>query len=144
MQGEYTGKPIFKHRYIGMAEDDIREEIDRLQGEVFELQQLLQLYSRDTGELKQNIFEAQMRNEKLIKGLEIKVQKLQDALDYTKPMKAQMDGLIKEFELNLESVYNHDGVKKQQRDIRIFSILTGINTFLILCAIGLLGYSIFF
>ena len=144
MQGEYTGKPIFKHRYIGMAEDDIREEIDRLQGEVFELQQLLQLYSRDTGELKQNIFEAQMRNEKLIKGLEIKVQNLQDALDYTKPMKAQMDGLIKEFELNLESVYNHDGVKKQQRDIRIFSILTGINTFLILCAIGLLGYSIFF
>ena len=144
MQGEYTGKPIFKHRYIGMAEDDIREEIDRLQGEVFELQQLLQLYSRDTGELKQNIFEAQMRNEKLIKSLEIKVQNLQDALDYTKPMKSQMDGIIKEFELNLESVYDHDGVKKQQRDIKIFSVLTAINTVLILCAIGLLGYSIFF
>lgn len=144
MQGEYTGKPIFKHRYIGMAEDDIREEIDRLQGEVFELQQLLQIYSRDTGELKQNIFEAQMRNEKLIKSLEIKVQNLQDALDYTKPMKSQMDGIIKEFELNLESVYDHDGVKKQQRDIKIFSVLTAINTVLILCAIGLLGYSIFF
>ena len=144
MQGEYTGKPIFKHRYIGMSEDDVREEIDRLQGEVFELQQLLQLYSRDSGETKQNIFEAQMRNEKLIRGLEIKVQNLQDALDYTKPMKTQMDGLIKEFELNLESVYNHDGVKKQQRDIKIFSVLTAINTVLILCAIGLLGYSIFF
>ena len=51
---------------------------------------------------------------------------------------------IKEFELNLESVYDHDGVKKQQRDIKIFSVLTAINTVLILCAIGLLGYSIFF
>ena len=27
MQGEYKGKPIFRHRYVGMDEDAIREEI---------------------------------------------------------------------------------------------------------------------
>ena len=144
MKGEFSGKSIFKHRYICMAEDDIRQEIDRLQGEVFELQQLLQLYAIENGEIKQKIYESQTTNEKLCRSVETKVQNLQDALDYTKPVKAQMDNLIKEFELNLESVYNHDGVKKQQRDIRIFSAFTAINTLLLLCLIGLLSYSIFF
>ena len=81
MKGEFSGKSIFKHRYIGMAEDDIRQEIDRLQGEVFELQQLLQLYAIENGEIKQKIYESQTTNEKLCRSVQTKIQNLQDALD---------------------------------------------------------------
>ncbi len=144
MQGEYIGHTIFKHRYIGMDEDAIRQEIDRLQKEVADLEQMLEYYRHDNVEVRKNISESQERTEKLLKSLDTRVQNVQDAFEYTKPMKSQMDSLLKEFEVKLESLYNHEGIKKQQRNVSILTTLTVINTILIVCTIGLIGYTILF
>ena len=144
MQGEYNGKPIFKHRYIGMNEEEIRAEIDRLQSEIYSMEEYLEFYRKDNVQLRGEITAAQQQNEKLLRSLEFKVQNLQDALDYTKPLKSRLDTIVKEFEVNLESLYNTEGIKKQQRNVSVLTTLTVINTILILCVIGLVGFSIFF
>ncbi|MBE5911483.1 hypothetical protein [Pseudobutyrivibrio sp.] len=144
MQGEYTGKPIFKHRYLGMSEDDIRQEIDRLQGEVYQLEEMLEAYRRDNVDIHKAVADAQQQNEKLLKSLGLRVQDMHDALDYTKPLKTQMESLLKEFEVNLENLYNYENVKRQKKNVSIIVALTVINTILALSMTAMIVYLILF
>lgn len=144
MQGEYTGKPIFKHRYLGMDEDDIRQEIDRLQEEVYQLEEMLEAYRHDNVELHKAVSDAQQQNEKLLKSLGIRVQDLHDSLDYTKPLKSQMESMLKEFEVSLENIYNYENVKTQKKNVAIITVLVVINTVLTLGMLGMVTYLILF
>ncbi len=144
MQGEYTGKPIFKHRYLGMSEDDIRQEIDRLQGEVYQLEEMLEAYRRDNVDIHKAVADAQQQNEKLLKSLGLRVQDMHDALDYTKPLKTQMESLLKEFEVNLENLYNYENVKRQKKNVSIIVALTVINTIFALSMTAMIVYLILF
>jgi chromosome segregation ATPase len=144
MQGEYTGKPIFKHRYLGMSEDDIRQEIDRLQGEVYQLEEMLEAYRRDNVDIHKAVADEQQQNEKLLKSLGLRVQDMHDALDYTKPLKTQMESLLKEFEVNLENLYNYENVKRQKKNVSIIVALTVINTIFALSMTAMIVYLILF
>ncbi len=144
MQNEYNGKPIFRHRYVSMDEESIRGEIDRLQGEIYAMQQTLELFGHDNNDIKQQVADSQERNEKLLKSLEAKVNDLKDSLDYGTPLKKQLDNVTKDFSAKIEEVYNADRLKKQEKSISTLTSLTVINTILLIVLIGLIGYSILF
>jgi seryl-tRNA synthetase len=144
MQNEYNGKPIFRHRYVSMDEESIRGEIDRLQGEIYAMQQTLELFGHDNNDIKQQVADNQERNEKLLKSLEAKVNDLKDSLDYGTPLKKQLDNVTKDFSAKIEEVYNADRLKKQERSMSTLTSLTVINTILLIVLIGLIGYSILF
>lgn len=144
MQNEYNGKPIFRHRYVSMDEESIRGEIDRLQGEIYAMQQTLELFGHDNNDIKQQVADNQERNEKLLKSLETKVNDLKDSLDYGTPLKKQLDNVTKDFSAKIEEVYNADRLKKQERSMSTLTSLTVINTILLIVLIGLIGYSILF
>ena len=144
MQNEYNGKPIFRHRYVSMDEESIRGEIDRLQGEIYAMQQTLELFGHDNNDIKQQVADNQERNEKLLKSLETKVNDLKDSLDYGTPLKKQLDSVTKDFSAKIEEVYNADRLKKQERSMSNLTSLTVINTILLIVLIGMIGYSILF
>jgi len=144
MQNEYNGKPIFRHRYVSMDEESIRGEIDRLQGEIYAMQQTLELFGHDNNDIKQQVADNHERNEKLLKSLEAKVNDLKDSLDYGTPLKKQLDNVTKDFSAKIEEVYNADRLKKQERSMSTLTSLTVINTILLIVLIGLIGYSILF
>ena len=144
MQNEYNGKPIFRHRYVSMDEESIRGEIDRLQGEIYAMQQTLELFGHDNNDIKQKVADNQERNEKLLKSLETKVNDLKDSLDYGTPLKKQLDNVTKDFSAKIEEVYNADRLKKQEKSMSTLTSLTVINTILLIVLIGLIGYSILF
>jgi len=144
MQNEYNGKPIFRHRYVSMDEESIRGEIDRLQGEIYAMQQTLELFGHDNNDIKQQVADNQERNEKLLKSLETKVNDLKDSLDYGTPLKKQLDNVTKDFSAKIEEVYNADRLKKQEKSMSTLTSLTVINTILFIVLIGLIGYSILF
>ena len=144
MQNEYNGKPIFRHRYVSMDEESIRGEIDRLQGEMYAMQQTLELFGHDNNDIKQQVADNQERNEKLLKSLETKVNDLKDSLDYGTPLKKQLDNVTKDFSAKIEEVYNADRLKKQEKSMSTLTSLTVINTILLIVLIGLIGYSILF
>jgi seryl-tRNA synthetase len=144
MQNEYNGKPIFRHRYVSMDEESIRGEIDRLQGEIYAMQQTLELFGHDNNDIKQKVADNQERNEKLLKSLETKVSDLKDSLDYGTPLKKQLDNVTKDFSAKIEEVYNADRLKKQEKSMSTLTSLTVINTILLIVLIGLIGYSILF
>ncbi len=144
MQGEFRGKPIFTHRYVGMDEDSIREEIERLQGEIYSMQTALDLYSKDNSEIRKVINDGQANNEKLLKGVEIKLQDLRDSLDYGTPVKKQLEDASKEFTTRLEEVYNKDRLAKSERNISALIALSIVNTIIIVLLLILVGYSILF
>ena len=144
MQNEYNGKPIFRHRYVSMDEESIRGEIDRLQGEIYAMQQTLELFGHDNNDIKQQVADNQEHNEKLLKSLETKVNDLKDSLDYGTPLKKQLDNVTKDFSAKIEEVYNADRLKKQERSMSTLTSLTVINTILLIVLIGLIGYSILF
>ncbi len=144
MQNEYNGKPIFRHRYVSMDEESIRGEIDRLQGEIYAMQQTLELFGHDNNDIKQQVADNQERNEKLLKSLETKVNDLKDSLDYGTPLKKQLDNVTKDFSAKIEEVYNADRLKKQEKSMSTLTSLTVINTILLIVLIGLIGYSILF
>ena len=144
MQNEYNGKPIFRHRYVSMDEESIRGEIDRLQGEIYAMQQTLELFGHDNNDIKQQVADNQERNEKLLKSLETKVSDLNDSLDYGTPLKKQLDNVTKDFSAKIEEVYNADRLKKQEKSMSTLTSLTVINTILLIVLIGLIGYSILF
>ncbi|WP_033153869.1 hypothetical protein [Pseudobutyrivibrio ruminis] len=144
MQNEYNGKPIFRHRYVSMDEESIRGEIDRLQGEIYAMQQTLELFGHDNNDIKQQVADNQERNEKLLKSLEKKVNDLKDSLDYGTPLKKQLDNVTKDFSAKIEEVYNADRLKKQEKSMSTLTSLTVINTILLIALIGLIGYSILF
>ncbi|MCR5580060.1 MAG: hypothetical protein K6F66_00600 [Pseudobutyrivibrio sp.] len=142
MQGEYRGKPIFSHRYIGMDEDSIRAEIDRLQGELYSMEEALDFYSRDNRQIQEDISANQVKNEKLLRSMELKIQDLQDKLDYGTPVKTQLANVTKEFTEKLDEVYNADRLKNHEKSISTLIGISIANTILILILIGLVCYSI--
>ncbi len=144
MPEEFKGPHIFRHRYIGLSEEDIRGEIDRLQGEIYAMQDALEFFSKDNREIKEQVAQGQESNEKLLRGLEAKVQNLQDALDYGAPIKAQIDTATKEFTEKMEAALNTERMKKQERSMATITRLVVFDTILLLAAVGLLGYTILF
>ena len=144
MQNEYNGKPIFRHRYVSMDEESIRGEITRLQGEIYAMQETLELFGHDNNDIKQQVAENQEQNEKLLKSLETRVTELKDSLDYGTPLKKQLDNVTKDFSAKIEEVYNADRLKKQEQSMSVLTSLTVINTVLLVVLIGLIGYSILF
>lgn len=144
MQNEYNGKPIFRHRYVSMDEESIRGEITRLQGEIYAMQETLELFGHDNNDIKQQVAENQEQNEKLLKSLETRVTDLRDSLDYGTPLKKQLDNVTKDFSAKIEEVYNADRLKKQEQSMSVLTSLTVINTVLLVVLIGLIGYSILF
>ena len=144
MQNEYNGKPIFRHRYVSMDEESIRGEITRLQGEIYAMQETLELFGHDNNDIKQQVAENQEQNEKLLKSLETRVTDLRDSLDYGTPLTKQLDNVTKDFSAKIEEVYNADRLKKQEQSMSVLTSLTVINTVLLVVLIGLIGYSILF
>ena len=144
MQNEYNGKPIFRHRYVSMDEESIRGEITRLQGEIYAMQETLELFGHDNNDIKQQVAENQEQNEKLLKSLETRVTDLKDSLDYGTPLKKQLDNVTRDFSAKIEEVYNADRLKKQEQSMSVLTSLTVINTVLLVVLIGLIGYSILF
>lgn len=76
MQGEYSGKPIFRRRYVSMNEDAIREEINRLQDELYSMQEALELFGKDNKDIRNQVLNGQENNERLMKVLGTKVENL--------------------------------------------------------------------
>ncbi|MCR5196515.1 MAG: hypothetical protein K6D38_09355 [Pseudobutyrivibrio sp.] len=144
MPDEFKGPHIFKHRYIGLSEEDIRGEIERLQGELYAMQDTLEYFGKDNKQIREQIAQSQEANEKLLRGLETKVQNLQDALDYSAPIKAQIDTATKEFTEKMDAALNTERMKKQEKAIGTITRLVVFDTILLLAAVGLLGYTILF
>ena len=144
MQGEYNGKPMFRRRYVVMNEGAIRDEINRLQDEIYSMQEALELFGHDNIETRQQVIDNQKDNEKLIKGLEVKIQNLQDALDYTTPLKSQLAEATDEFKDRLNALYDETNQKSNNNAMRALTALTIVNTILLFVLIGLVGYSILF
>ena len=141
MQGEYNGKPIFRHRYVSLNEEAIREEINRIQDELYSMQEILELVTKDNKSLRQQAIDGQKSNERLLKELTDKVQSLQESLDYSTPLKAQVAAATADFKEKMESVYA--SASKERVPSKTLMICTVINTVLLLILIGLVGYSIF-
>lgn len=144
MQGEYNGKSIFRHRFVAMNEDAIRDEIDRLQDEIYTLQEALDIFGRDNKELRQQVIDGQSQNEKLIRELGIKVQNLNDALDYSTPLKAQLADATEEFKIRLNELCDEAHHSKSGNSMKALTAISIINTILLFVLIGLVGYSILF
>lgn len=143
MQGEYNGKPIFSRRYVSMNEDAIREEIDRLQDEIFSMQEALTLFGKDNKATRQHVIDSQAENEKLLRQLELKIQDLSDSLDYTKPFKSQLVDATSEFKNRLEGLYD-EANKKNNSTFRAITALSFVNTILLFILIALVGYLVLF
>lgn len=144
MQGEYNGKPIFRHRYVGMDEDSIRAEISRLQGELYAMQEALELFGNDNKDIRNQVAESQEKNEKLLKTLESKISDLQNALDYGTPIKKQVEDATKEITVKIQEIYNTDRLKKQEKSMSVLTGLTIVNTVLLIALIILIVFSIIF
>lgn len=141
MQGEYKGKLIFRERYVALNEEAIKDEINRLQKELYGMQEIIEFVSKDNNTLKHQVIDGQENNERLMKELSNKVQKLQDSLDYSTPLKAQVADATADFKTKMEEVYISTS-KKSGRSTKVLIIISIVNTLLLLGLIGLIGYSI--
>lgn len=142
MQGEYSGKPIFRRRYFSMNEDAIREEINRLQDELYSMQEALELFGKDNKDIRNQVLNGQENNERLMKALGTKVENLEQKLDYRTPLKAQFAEAIAEYKEKISQLNDEIEVKSFKRSIRGLTLLTIVNTILLLVMIVLIGYSI--
>lgn len=142
MQGEYSGKPIFRRRYVSMNEDAIREEINRLQDELYSMQEALELFGKDNKDIRNQVLNGQENNERLMKALGTKVENLEQKLDYRTPLKAQFAEAIAEYKEKISQLNDEIEVKSFKRSIRGLTLLTIVNTILLLVMIVLIGYSI--
>lgn len=142
MQGEYSGKPIFRRRYVSMNEDAIREEINRLQDELYSMQEALELFGKDNKDIRNQVLNGQENNERLMKALGTKVENLEQKLDYRTPLKAQFAEAIAEYKEKISRLNDEIEVKSFKRSIRGLTLLTIVNTILLLVMIVLIGYSI--
>ena len=107
MQGEFSGAPIFRHRYVGMNEEAIRDEIERLQDELYSMQEELEFLRSNSNEAKREAEDARIQAERTLKGIDEKLVRLMNSLDYEAPIKTQLEQVSKEynekiFELNNE------------------------------------------
>lgn len=142
MQGEYSGKPIFRRRYVSMNEDAIREEINRLQDELYSMQEALELFGKDNKDIRNQVLTGQENNERLMKALGTKVENLEQKIDYRTPLKAQFAEAIAEYKEKISQLNDEIEVKSFKRSIRGLTLLTIVNTILLLVMIVLIGYSI--
>lgn len=142
MQGEYSGKPIFRRRYVSMNEDAIREEINRLQDELYSMQEALELFGKDNKDIRNQVLNGQENNERLLKALGTKVENLEQKIDYRTPLKAQFAEAIAEYKEKISQLNDETEVKSFKRSIRGLTLLTIVNTILLLVMIALIGYSI--
>lgn len=142
MQGEYSGKPIFRRRYVSMNEDAIREEINRLQDELYSMQEALELFGKDNKDIRSQVLNGQENNERLMKALGTKVENLEQKIDYRTPLKAQFAEAIAEYKEKISQLNDETEVKSFKRSIRGLTLLTIVNTILLLVMIVLIGYSI--
>lgn len=141
MHGEYKGKLMFRERYVALNEEAIKDEINRLQKELYGMQEILEFVSKDNTTLKHQVIDGQESNERLMKELSNKVQKLQDSLDYSTPLKAQVADVTADFKSKMEEVYISTS-KKSGRSTKILIVLSIVNILLLLGLIGLIGFSI--
>ncbi len=102
MQGEYTGKPIFRRRYVGMDEDAIRDEINRLQDELYAMQDALDYMQGNEKFARNQMQEAQLKNERLLKSLDEKFARLQRSIDYEAPIKTQIEKVTADLKAMVE------------------------------------------
>lgn len=144
MQREYNGKTIFRHRFVAMNEDAIRGEIDRLQDEIYSMQEALDMFGHDNKEIRQQVIDSQTQNEKLLKELGTKVQNLSDALDYSTPLKSQLAEATEDFKTRLNELYDETNKKSESNSMKALTVISIINTILLFALIGLVGYSILF
>lgn len=134
MQDGKTGKPIFRRRYVGMTEEAIRQEVDRLQMEVYALEKAMYSYDKDGRENRDLIIEGQRKNEELINSLDEKLSRLQSNLDYEAPLKKQLVGITKDMGEKLK-----DANKQGWSRLEQFLVT---NTILLLVIIVLIVVSI--
>ena len=131
MQEEYKGKTIFSRRYVGMSEEDIREEIDRLQKRVYELEKALDSLREDDKEFINAIEDNQLKLETLIKDLDQKITKLQSSLDYDAPIKNHLDNVTKDISKKLKDA-NKETTKTLVRVLQFDTILLIILIFIVI------------
>lgn len=103
MQGEYKGKDIFRHRYVGMDEDAIRDEINRLQEELYSMQDALDFLYDNSKEAKALAKDAQLKNERILNGIDNKMSRLVRSLDYEAPIKLQLEKITGEISEKIET-----------------------------------------
>ncbi|MBO5617335.1 hypothetical protein [Pseudobutyrivibrio sp.] len=144
MQGEYNGKPIFRRRYVSMNEEAIREEINRLQDELYAMQEVLELFGKDNKDIRNQVQVGQESNERLLKALGKKVENLEEKIDYRTPLKAQLSETVEEFKEKINELYCENKKQGIEKSIKWLTILTIVNTVLLLGVIMLVGYSILF
>lgn len=136
MQGEYKGKPIFRHRYVGMDEEAIREEIERLQDELYSMQEALDFFYSNSNEVRREANEAQLNNSRVLKGIDEKLVRLQMSLDYEAPVKTQLEKVTKDYN---EKIFNLNN----ERWTKLYR-LTIFNSFLIVSVAIVVCFLIFF
>ena len=134
MQGEYTGKPIFRRRYVGMDEDAIRDEINRLQDELYTLEETLDFIQSNDRIARQQVEEAQIKNERLLKQLDDKFSKLQRSIDYEAPIKSQIEKVATELREMVETS-NKEAWNKLVKIMYINTIVVVASAILIICSI---------
>ena len=130
MAEEYKGKSIFSRRYIGMSGEAIREEIDRLQGQVYALEKALDSLKDDDKNFINAIEDNQRKMEKLVIELDKKITKLQSSLDYDAPIKAQLDTATKDIGAKLKAA-NQESIDKLVRVLQFNTVLL----ILLLCVV---------
>ncbi|SDH27840.1 hypothetical protein SAMN05421493_10190 [Pseudobutyrivibrio sp. 49] len=133
MAEEYKGKSIFSRRYVGMSEEAIREEIDRLQGRVHALEKALDSLQEDDKNFINAIEDNQRKMEKLIIELDKKITKLQSSLDYDAPIKTQLDTATKDISAKLKAA-NKESVDK-------LIVVLQFNTALLIILLGVVVYN---
>ncbi|MBR5635870.1 MAG: hypothetical protein IKW81_02940 [Pseudobutyrivibrio sp.] len=135
MQGEYKGKSVFSRRYVGMSEEAIRSEIDRLQERVYELERALDALKSDDKEFINSIEDNQIKMEKLVKELDEKITKLQSSLDYDAPIKNHLDNVTKNMRATL--------MDANKERLNLIAKVLQVDTILIIILLGLFIYKSF-
>jgi hypothetical protein len=134
MQEEYNGKSIFSQRYIGMTEEAIRNEMDRLQNQVYMMEKVLDSLNED-GKMYKQTFEAnQRKGERLIRGMDEKLSKVQKAVDYTS-LQDHVDEMIKNISADLED--------RNKGNFKKVMVMLRINTILLIILIALIAFTHF-
>ena len=130
MQEEYKGKSIFSRRYVGMSEEAIRDEIDRLQGQVYALEKALDSLKEDDKNFIDAITDNQAKMERLINDIDKKITKLQSSLDYDAPIKNQLDIATKDIGAKLKAA-NKESLDKLIRVLQFNTVIL----ILLLCVV---------
>ena len=130
MQGEFNGVPIFRHRYVGMNEEAIRDEIERLQDELYSMQEELEFLRSNSNEAKREAEDARIQAERTLKGIDEKLVRLMNSLDYEAPIKTQLEKVSKEYNEKIFELNNERWTKLHK--LLIFNtILIGVATIVV-------------